>query len=198
MHPEGILWKNPLSSFTMCPLGSLRVLWEFVGKLSYIESLLWVLYKEPSRHIVKEQSEFVQKVPTTYLLGMSQENWWALFENNWYVPAGFGLGKSVGTFWKCPLFTHWVWARQIVSEPTINSQCTHWVYCPSPLVWVERPLLQLMLCMSHLSCISKALFTVGRNANSVLPWRDLTHFNDFINRNFMDGSKWKDVFKVVC
>ena len=118
----------------MCPLGSLRVLWEFVGKLSYIESLLWVLYKEPSRHIVKEQSEFVQKVPTTYLLGMSQENWWALFENNWYVLAGFGLGKSVGTFWKCPLFTHWVWARQIVSEPTINSQCTHWVYCPSPPV----------------------------------------------------------------
>ena len=42
--------------------------------------------------------------------------------------------KWVGTFWMCPLFTRWVWAGRIVSEPTINSQCTHWVYCPSPPV----------------------------------------------------------------
>ena len=44
----------------------------------------------------------------------------------------------------CPLFTRWVRARRIVSEPTINSQCTHWVYCPSPPVSSRVPAISLM------------------------------------------------------
>jgi len=63
---------------------------------------------------VKEQSEFVQKVPTgycaghfvkvptTYLLGMSQANWWALFKNDQYVPAGYFAGQIGGYFSKVP------------------------------------------------------------------------------------------------
>ena len=63
---------------------------------------------------MKEQSEFVQKVPTgfcagyfvkvptTYLLGMSWANWWALFENDQYVPAGYFAGQIGGYFSKVP------------------------------------------------------------------------------------------------
>ena len=63
---------------------------------------------------MKEQSEFVQKVPTrycaeyivkvptTYLLGMSRVNWWALFENDQYVPAGYFAGQIDGYFLKAP------------------------------------------------------------------------------------------------
>ena len=138
----------------MCPLGSLRVLWEFVGKLSHIESLLWVLYKEPSGHIVIELLGTLWKNSkgsfTKYPLGSfwtihqitkgvrsKSTHWvlcWILCKSAHHLPAGYKPGKLMGTFWKYPLLTYWVWARQIVSEPTINSQCTHWVYCPSPPV----------------------------------------------------------------
>ena len=58
--PRGYFVKEPFEFFhnvpinliTICPTGTLRVLEEFVGKLSHIESLLWVLYKEPSGHIL--------------------------------------------------------------------------------------------------------------------------------------------------
>ena len=74
------------------------------------QNTLWV----HCGHFVKEQSEFVQKVPTgycaghfvkvptTYLLGMSRANWWALFENNQYVPAGYFAGQISGYFSKVP------------------------------------------------------------------------------------------------
>ena len=55
-------------------------------------------------HFVKEWSEFVQKVPTTYLLGMSQANWWALFENDQDLPAGYFAGQIDGYFLKVPTF----------------------------------------------------------------------------------------------
>ena len=35
------------------------------------------------------------------------------------------------------------------------------------------------------------------SANSVPPWRELTHFGNYINENFMDGSKWEDLSKVI-
>ena len=59
---------------------------------------------------MKEQSEFVQKVPTgfcagyfvkvptTYLLGMNQVNWWALLKTTNMYLLGILLGKLVGTF----------------------------------------------------------------------------------------------------
>ena len=63
---------------------------------------------------MKERRGFVQKVPTgfcagyflkvptTYLLGMSWVNWWALFENDQDVPAGYFTGQIGGYFPKVP------------------------------------------------------------------------------------------------
>lgn len=36
-----------------------------------------------------------------------------------------------------------------------------------------------------------------KSANSIPPWRELTHFDDYINENFMDGSKWEDISRVI-
>jgi len=40
----------------------------------------------------------------------------------------------MGTFKKYPAWTHWVKWGQIVSELTMNSQCTSWVSDPLPPV----------------------------------------------------------------
>ena len=115
------LWKNKVSSFKKYPLGFvLGTFWKCPPLTC------WVWAGWIGGHFLK--------MTNMYLLGMSWANWWVLFKCAHYLPPGFGLGKWVGTFWMYPLFTHWVWAERIVSEPTINSQCTHWVYCPSPPV----------------------------------------------------------------
>jgi hypothetical protein len=44
---------------------------------------------------------------------------------------------------------------------------------------------------------SQTLFTIDDSADSVPPWRDLIHFKDYVNENFMDGSKWEDVSRVI-
>ena len=139
MYPEGILWKNPLSSFTMCPSirskCAQRVLCNVPTTRSQCGLILPQTLKELSkspvgifwsnwwahcertqrvlsqntpwvlcRHFTKERRGFVQKiptgfcagyflkVPTTYLPGMSWANWWALFENDQYLPAGYFVG----------------------------------------------------------------------------------------------------------
>ena len=63
-------------------------LWEF------FESLLWVLYKEPSGHIVKELKGFFHKIPSGCIMDTLWKN-------------------KVSLFKKCPPLTCWVWARQI-------------------------------------------------------------------------------------
>ena len=35
------------------------------------------------------------------------------------------------------------------------------------------------------------------SADSVPLWRELSHFKNYINENFMDGSKWEDLSKVI-
>ena len=137
----GTLWKNSKGSFTKCPLGTL---WTLCERTKWVRSksthwvLCWVLCKS-AHHIPAgyEPGELVGTfwkwlICTCWVFCWA--NWWVLFKCAHYLPAGFGLGKWVGTFWMCPLFTRWVWAGRIVSGPTINSQCTHWVYCPLPPV----------------------------------------------------------------
>ena len=79
---------------------------------------MWTL----RQHFAKERSGFVQKVPigycagyflkvpTAYLLGMSQANWHALFKNDQDLPAGCFAGQIGGYFSKVPC---WVWAGGI-------------------------------------------------------------------------------------
>ena len=160
MYPGGILWKNLLSSFTMCPSIWSKcahwVLCKVPTTSSQCGSIFPQTLKEPSKcplgtfwsnwwahcertqrvlsqntllvlsgHFLKEQRGFVQKVPTgfcagyflkvptTYLLGMSQANWWALFENDQYLPAGYELGK----LFQNPQLTHNVPTGYIALHP---------------------------------------------------------------------------------
>ena len=93
----------------------------------------WVWTRWIGRHFLKTTK--------TYLLGTSLGKLVGTFQK---CPAGFGLGEFVCTFWKCSPLTCWVWTGQIVSKPTINSQCTRWVNCPLPPV-TSCHFLQLIL-----------------------------------------------------
>jgi len=80
-------------------------------------------------------------VPTTYLLDMSQANWWALFKNDQYVLAGCFTGQIGGYFSKVPtiyllglgwvngwvLFesAHYLSAGYELGKLFQNPQCTH-------------------------------------------------------------------------
>src|ERR1700743_1574119 len=55
-----------------------------------------------------------------------------------------------------------------------------------------------MLRKSPLSNSSQSIsFITNESADSVPSWRDLNHFNNYINENFADGSKWEDISKVI-
>jgi len=48
--------------------------------------------------------------------------------------------------------------------------------------------------------LSFPLFPATHNrirAENMPRWAGLNHFNDYINENFMDGSKWEDMSKVL-
>ena len=100
--PPSFFHKVPSNLITMCLPGSLRVLWEFMGKLSHIESLLWVHYKEPSGHILIKLMGTLWKNSkgsfTKYPLGTL----WTLCERT----------KGV-----CSKSTHWVYCPL----PPVNS-----------------------------------------------------------------------------
>ena len=94
----------PTGFFVMYPQQALNVA-QFSHKPSKnSQRAQWAHCDQIDGHIVKEQRGFIQKVPTgfcagyflkvptTYLLGMSWANWWALFENDQYVPAGYFAG----------------------------------------------------------------------------------------------------------
>ena len=88
---------------------------------------------------------------------MSQANWWALFENDQYVPAGYFTGQIGGYFSKVPtiyllglgwangwvLFecAHYIPAGHEPGELFQNPQLTHnvptgyIVLCPQCLLW---------------------------------------------------------------
>ena len=101
-------------------------------------------------YFVKELREYIWKVPTGYFgghflnepranpLNLTKSHWWVLFEWTQNEPAGFIQITSVGTFQKNPPLTHWVCGGRIVSEPTMNPQCTRWVYAPSPPVYIRN------------------------------------------------------------
>ena len=129
---------------------------------------------------MKEQSEFVQKVPagycagyfvkvpTTYLLDMSQVNWWALFENDQYVPAGYFTGQIGGYFSKVTtiyllglgwangwvLFecAHYLPAGYEPGELFQNPQSTHNVPTGYIALCPQCKLLSLVVC----SCVSQS------------------------------------------
>ena len=69
MYLLGISLGKLVGTFQMCPL--------FTS---------WVL--------AGQMGGYFLKVPTIYLLGMSRANWWALFENDQYVPAGYSSGNT--------------------------------------------------------------------------------------------------------
>ena len=69
-----------------------------------------------------------------YLPGLFGANRWALSQRTHTLPGGFFEGELVGTFKKYPPWTRWVKWGWIVSEPTMNSQCTPWVSDPLPPV----------------------------------------------------------------
>jgi len=137
----GTLWKNSKGSFTKYPLGTL---WTLRQRMKGVCSksthwvLCWVLF-ESAHHLPagyepgKLMGTFWKRSILTCWV-FRWVNWWVLFKSAHFLPTGFGLGELVGTFWKRLLFICWVWAGRIVSEPTMNSQCTHWVYCPLPPV----------------------------------------------------------------
>ena len=140
-NPVSTLWKNSKDSFTKYPLGTL---WTLCQRTKGVCSksthwvLCWVLFKSaqhlPAGYEPGELMSTFWKWSILTCWVFCWVNWWVLFKSAHYLPPGFGLRKWMGTFWKCPPFTSWVWAGQIVSEPTMNSQCTHWVYCPLPPV----------------------------------------------------------------
>ena len=123
--PPSFFHKVPSNLITMCLPGSLRVLWEFMGKLSHIESLLWVHYKEPTGHIlIKLMGTLWKNLKgsfTKYPLGTlwilcertkgvcsKSTHWvlcWVLCKSAHHLPAGYEPGKLMGTFWKRPRLT---------------------------------------------------------------------------------------------
>ena len=94
------------------------VLWEFVVKLNHIESLLWVLWKEPTGHIMGiflgvlwKNSQWVAQAHCGYILNkivkepiwvLSQNTcwviWWVHFEFDHNVPTGHIGIKVVSKF----------------------------------------------------------------------------------------------------
>ena len=52
------------------------------------------------------------------------------------MTAEFLMGEMTGTFKKNPPCAQWVLGGRIVSEITMNSQCTPWVNTPLPPVTV--------------------------------------------------------------
>ena len=109
----GYFTKNPLGTFWKCPLLT-----------------CWVWARQIDGHFLKTIN--------TYLLGISLGKLVSTFQMCPLFTCWVWAGQMGGYFLKCPPFTSWVRARQIVSEPTMNSQCTHWVYCPLPPVCTDR------------------------------------------------------------
>ena len=68
------------------------------------------------------------------LPGKFGANQWVLSQRTHTLPGGFSKGELMGTFKKYPTWTRWVKWGQIVSELTMNSQCTSWVSDPLPPV----------------------------------------------------------------
>jgi len=92
-EPPEFFHKIPSNLIKMCPVDTLRVLWGFVVKLSHIESLLWVLYKEPTGHIVIKS------------LGIL-----------WKNSGGTFTKYPLGTFTKYPLGTLWTLRQHFTKE----------------------------------------------------------------------------------
>ena len=106
-YSVGTFWTNTSSSFKKYPSiwskctqpYTWQVLWEFVVKLDHIESLLWLLWKEPARYIlIKLMGTFWKNSKCLfkkYLLG----NLMGSFETNSGVSfKKYPLGTLVGTF----------------------------------------------------------------------------------------------------
>ena len=124
------LWENWATLrvccgyFTKNPVGTLWLnCWAHCERTQRVlsQNTLWVLCGQ----FTKEQRGFVQKVPTgfcagyfvkvptTYLLGISQANWWALFESTHYLPTGYEPGK----LFQNPQLTHNVPTGYIALHP---------------------------------------------------------------------------------
>ena len=117
------------------------VLWEFVVKLNHIESLLWVLWKEPTGHIVAtlmgilwKNSQWVAQVHSGHILIKIVKEHRGFIHK---IPSGFFDGfflNLISTYPPITLKSKW-WVsckrtlnlptRQSVSKLFKNSQQTH-------------------------------------------------------------------------
>ena len=124
-YPGGTLWKNPLSSFTKCPViwsqCAQWVLCKVLTTNSQCGSILPQTLKEPSKcplgtfwsncWVFCERNQGVlsqstQGVLCGHFASTSPKNKASLFKM-------YPLGIVLGTFWKCPPLTCWLWAGQI-------------------------------------------------------------------------------------
>ena len=116
-------------------------------------------------------------VPHTCLRCLQQNVFWKIRHSDPYMALSF---DRLHTF-PGGIFRHHLWPRL---QKYIES------------LGREASVMVNAMCVTEFF-FSGTLFTEDESADSVPPWRELNHFKNYIDEDFMDGSKWEDISKVI-
>jgi len=112
--PEPLIESSFKEYLKICPQYTQSytqwVLWEFVVKLNHIESLLGVLWKEPTGHIVCIFWVFFERTLNEWLRHIVGTFWSKLWKNPVGSFTKYLLGNLMGSFWiwsQCSHRSHW-------------------------------------------------------------------------------------------
>ena len=88
--------------------------------------------------------------------------WSELWKSSRVSFTKYPLGTVLSSLQKYSPYTQWILGGQIVSEPTMNPPCTHWVNDPLPPVWEIlkcRPLISFVRMTREAPARAKTLLT---------------------------------------